>query len=122
MNADGRVNERILAGQPDAGFEIGRAVAGADGQDALDSGRAGALDRGGTVRVKFLVVQMAVRIDDRHFNRAPTGISSRKLASTGLPPSIDAATIMPFEVSPRNLRGCRFATITTLRPTSASGV
>ena len=32
-----------------------------------------------------------------YFNRVPIGTSSRKLASTGLPPSGDAATIMPFD-------------------------
>src|SRR5450432_807741 len=52
----------------------------------------------------------------------PTGTSSRKLASTGLPSSPkDAATIMPLDSSPRSLRGARLATITTLRPISFSG-
>src|SRR5579864_8240927 len=56
-----------------------------------------------------------------HFSLAPTGTSSRKLASTGFPFSSDAATIMPFDSRPRSLRGARLATITTLRPTRGSG-
>src|SRR5579864_6807685 len=56
-----------------------------------------------------------------YFNRAPTGTSSRKLASTGFPPSSDAATIIPFDSMPRSFRGARLATITTLRPTRVSG-
>ena len=56
-----------------------------------------------------------------YFSLAPTGTSSKKAASTGFPPSSDAATIMPFDSSPRSLRGARLATITTLRPTSVSG-
>src|ERR1700731_5171043 len=56
-----------------------------------------------------------------YLSRVPNGTSSRKLASTGLPPSGEAATIMPFDSNPRNLRGARFATITTLRPISVSG-
>src|SRR5882757_6859507 len=56
-----------------------------------------------------------------YFNLAPTGTSSKNPANTGLPPSSDAATIIPFDSSPRSLRGARLATITTLRPTSGSG-
>ena len=57
---------------------------------------------------------------DPYFNLAPTGTSSRKLASTGFPPSSEAATIIPFDSRPRSFRGARFATITTLRPTKVS--
>src|SRR6266404_9553010 len=57
----------------------------------------------------------------RYFNLVPTGTSSRKLASTGLPPSGDAATIMPFDSSPRSFRGARLATTTTFRPINDSG-
>ena len=56
-----------------------------------------------------------------YFSRAPTGTSSRKPASTGFPPSSDAATIMPFDSRPRIFRGARLATITTLRPTKSLG-
>src|SRR5207302_7086010 len=109
-------------------------VAAPDHHHALDACCPGPPDGSIAVTVKLFVVQMAVRIDQPdaqrctqfkgvriHFRCAPTGMSSRKLASTGLPPSTDAATIMPFEVRPRSLRGARLATITTLRPTSASG-
>jgi hypothetical protein len=57
-----------------------------------------------------------------HLRRAPTGTSSRKPARMGLPPSSDAATIMPFDSMPRSLRGWRLATMTTLRPTIWSGL
>src|ERR1700693_3854094 len=54
-------------------------------------------------------------------NLAPTGTSSKKPARTGLPPSSDAATIIPFDSMPRSLRGARLATITTFRPIKVSG-
>src|ERR1035437_8346271 len=57
-----------------------------------------------------------------YFKRAPIGTSSRKLTSDGLPPSSDAATIMPWDSMPLSLRGARFATMATLRPTKASGL
>ena len=42
-----------------------------------------------------------------YFRRAPTGTSSRKPASTGLPSGpAEAATIMPLDSTPRSLRGC----------------
>ncbi len=39
-----------------------------------------------------------------------------------LPGPTEAATIMPFDSTPRSLRGARFATTTTFLPTSSSGV
>ena len=57
-----------------------------------------------------------------YFSRAPTGTSSRNPASTGAPSGKDAATIMPFDSTPRSFRGCRFVTTTTLRPTRSSGL
>ena len=122
MHADGGVDERIALGQPDGGFQVGRAVAGADGHHALHAGGAGALDHLLAVGVELGVVQVAVGIDQPHFRRAPTGMSSWKPASTGLPPSTDAATIMPLDSMPFSLRGCRLATITTLRFTRSAGV
>ena len=116
MHADRCEDESVLLGEPDAGLEIRRAAAGSNRHNALDAGGAGALDGGIAVGGELLIIQVTVRIDQFHFNRAPTGISSRKPARTGLPPSIDAATIMPLEVRPRNLRGARLATMTTLRP------
>jgi len=57
-----------------------------------------------------------------YFKRAPTSTSSVKAARTGLPsgPTL-AATIIPLDSTPRSLRGARFTTTTTLRPTSDSG-
>src|SRR5208283_3566711 len=56
-----------------------------------------------------------------YFNLVPTGTSSRKPASTAFPPSGDAATIMPFDSSPRSFLGARLATITTFLPINNSG-
>ena len=105
MDSDGRIDERIAIGQPDRGFEIGRAVAGADGHEAFDSGRLGALDHGLAIFGELFVIEMTVGIDQLHLRRAPTGTSSRKPASTGLPPSSEAATIIPFDMMPRSFRG-----------------
>ena len=71
----------------------------------IDTGVEGALDGLLAVLVEFRVVEMAVGIDQLHFRRAPTGMSSWKPASTGLPPSTEAATIMPFDSMPFSLRG-----------------
>src|SRR6185436_19066790 len=58
-----------------------------------------------------------------HFNLAPLGTSSRKLANTGWPSSpTEAASSMPLDSRPRILRGSRLATITILRPTRLSGL
>jgi len=122
MDADGGVHKRIAVGQPDSGFKIRRPVAGADRHHASDTGGERALDYRLAVFFKLRVVQVAVRIDQVHFRRAPTGMSSWKPASTGLPSSTDAATIIPFDSMPFSLRGCRLATITTLRSTSSVGV
>lgn len=58
----------------------------------------------------------------RYFKRAPIGTSSKNAASTGLPPSSEAATIIPFDIIPRSFLGCRLATITTLRPIKSPGL
>ncbi len=58
----------------------------------------------------------------RYFRRAPTSTSSAKPARTGRPSGpTEAATIMPFDSTPRSLRGARFTTTTTLRPMRDSG-
>ena len=121
MNADCGVKCRVFLGEPETGFQIGRTVAGTDRQHVLDAGGECALDHGLAIFVEFGAVQVAVGVNETHLRRAPTGTSSRKPASTGLPPSSDAATIMPFDSMPRNFRGWRFATITTLRPTICFG-
>src|SRR5208282_2880559 len=89
-----------------------------------------------TIVVVALAFEMGVGVDEHqiscrlpaascqqlfYLSLVPTGTSSRKLARTGLPPSGEAATIMPLDSRPRNLRGARLATITTLRPISVSG-
>src|SRR5690242_16417183 len=122
MDAHGGVQERVPLRQANRGFQIGRTVAGPNRHQPFNPRRAGALDGLFAVFVELLVVQMAMGIDQLHFSRAPTGMSSRNPASTGLPPSTEAATIIPFDVSPRSLRGCRLATITTLRLIICSGL
>ena len=105
MYARRRPDEGLGFGQPDACLQIRRPVARAHGEHARYPGRERALDHLLAVFVEAFVVQVAVRIDQRHFRRAPTGMSSRNPASTGLPPSTEAATIMPFDSMPRSLRG-----------------
>src|SRR5712691_6804429 len=122
MHADGGVKRRVTIGQADAGFKIGRSVAGTDGHHVLDTGGKGALDHGFAVGIELLTVQMTMGVDQLHLSRAPIGTSSRKLASTGISPSREAATIIPCDSTPRSFRGTRFATITTLRPISSSGL
>src|SRR5208337_11773 len=126
------------------------AIAVSDGEVSFDPVLFRARQHFGAVAVVALAFEMGVRVDEhqslvvrrRSFARScgderpgpsgpssaapylslvPTGTSSRKLTSTGLPPSGEAATIMPFDSSPRTLRGARFATTTTLRPMSVSG-
>ncbi len=121
MHTYGGVEEWILPGQPHARFQIGRSAAGAYGQHALHARRSGAFHHLVAVGIEFGIVQVDVRIHQPHLRRAPAGTSSWKPASTGLPPSTEAATIMPFDSMPRSLRGCKLATITTLRLTRSSG-
>jgi hypothetical protein len=54
---------------------------------------------------------------------APFGTSSLNVASTGRPsgPTV-AATIIPFDSTPRSFRGWRFVTRTTFIPTTCSGL
>src|SRR6266513_46179 len=56
-----------------------------------------------------------------HFTFVPAGTLGSTLSSDGSP-SIDAASTMPFDSIPISFAGCRLATMTTLRPTSSSGV
>src|ERR1700736_979669 len=95
MNAGRSIEERIFPGELD-----GRLAA--DRHHPLHTCIQCTLDHLFAVRVKFLAIEVAVRVD--HFRRAPTGTSSRNPARTGLPPSSEAATIMPFDSMPRSLR------------------
>src|SRR5205823_2342692 len=92
MHPDRRVEKWIPIGQPDSRFQVRRTVARPDSHQPLDSRRPRPLDDGVPVRLKLLIIEMAMGVDKLHFNwvhfsRAPTGTSSRKPASTGLPPS-----------------------------------
>src|SRR5258708_854789 len=121
MDAYGRKECRIFLGQADARFKIRRTIAGSNCDHALHTRVQRPLDYFFAIAVKLLAVQMTVGVDQTHLTLAPTGTSSRNPASTGLPPSSEAATIMPFDSTPRSLRGSRLATITTLRPIRSSG-
>jgi hypothetical protein len=124
LNADRGEHAVEPLGDADARFEIRRAFTGADRHHPFDACLLRAINDGVEVLGEFRIVQVAVRIhqDPHYFNRAPTGTSSRKPASVGLPPSSDAATIMPCDSMPFNLRGARLATITTLRPSILLGL
>src|SRR5208283_5421622 len=115
MHTNGGQYERIFRGQPDPSFQIRWPAAGANGEHTFHLGGAGAPDHRRAVFIELSVVQVTVRIDQPHLRRAPTGTSSWNPTSTGLPPSTDAATIIPFDSMPRSFRGCKLATITTLR-------
>src|SRR5947209_3583331 len=121
MHADRCEDERVAVRQPHCDFKIGRSVACSDGEHALHTGGARPLDHLLAIFVELGIVQMAVGVDQLHFSRAPTGMSSWKPANTGFPSATDAATIIPFDSMPFSLRGCRLATITTFRWISASG-
>jgi hypothetical protein len=60
MHPDGGDDERIALGLADGRFQIGRAVARADGHHALDARGQRALDYRLAVGVEFRVVQMNV--------------------------------------------------------------
>src|SRR5580658_222627 len=121
MHSHGGVYERIATGQADAGFQVGRTLAGADRQHGFDPRGERPADGLLAVQVELRIVQVAVRIDQLHFRRAPGGMSSWNPASTGLPSFTDAATIMPLDWMPFSLRGCRLATMTTLRCSRSAG-
>src|ERR1019366_6934113 len=129
MHADGGVDERITLGLLDGHIQQ---AASADGHHQLHAGGQGALDDLRAVGIELRVVEVTMRVHQApfrqahfrqaHFRRAPTGMSSWKPARTGLPPSTDAATIIPLDSMPFSLRGCKFATMTTWRLSSCSGV
>jgi hypothetical protein len=122
MHAHRRPDRFVALGQPDGSLEIRRPLTCSDGQHAIHSLGQRPVDHRFPVRVEFVAIQMAMRIDEHQVSRAPAGISSWNPASTGLPSPIEAATIIPFDSMPRILRGWRLTTTTTLRPTISSGL
>src|SRR5579872_1793183 len=121
MYPDRRVEGRVPFRHANSRFEVGRTFTRADRHHLSHARLQRALDYLVAIRIKVGAVEMAVRIDQHYFKRAPTGTSSRKPARTGLPPSSEAATIMPCDSRPRSFRGARLATITTFRPSIFSG-
>jgi len=129
MNTGTREDPIVLLRDWNAASHVIRTTAVANRQNLPDSGIPRALQYGVAIRFKTSIIQMSMRVDKHdsgirpgYFNRAPFETSSWKPTRTGLSsgPS-DAATIMPLDSSPRNFLGWRLATMTTLRPMSASG-
>jgi hypothetical protein len=56
----------VFVGEANAGFKIGRTLAGPNDHHALDAGSQGAVDHGLAVGVELGVIEMAVRVDERH--------------------------------------------------------
>src|ERR1700730_13601461 len=143
MNADGRVDELISVGQLNPTVQRTWTRTATDRDNGLDASFPRPGDYLFAVGIKLLHLEMCVGIYKHgvgrwsevfratrrrqsghifYFSLVPTGTSSRKLARIAFPPSGDAATIIPLDSSPRNLRGARLATTTTLRPIKLSGV
>jgi len=132
MDTDGGVDPGVLLGERDGRVEMVGAGSTADGEDGGDAGFAGAGEDGIAVRLEVGEIEMGVGVDQfhdgagagrrRYLSREPTGASSWKPASTGRPsgPTV-AATTMPFDSTPRSLRGARLTTTMTRRPMSFSG-
>src|SRR6266567_4471555 len=87
MHPGSGVEERIPLGQPDTWFEVRRTIPGAYRHHPLHAGGAGALDHLLAVFIELPVVEVAMRIHQPHFRRAPVGMSSWNPAKTGLPSS-----------------------------------
>src|SRR5436190_16239025 len=121
MDTCARIHGFVRLGNSDRRREVWRTSARADRQDLGNAGIDRSLDSRVSIITEAMIVEMRMRIRELHFKRAPGSMFSRKPASTGGPSGSDAATIMPRDSSPRSLRGARFATMITLRPTSCSG-
>jgi hypothetical protein len=63
MDAHGGVNPVMPLGDFDGAIERPRPVAAADGQNALQSGSAGAFEHLSAVGIEFMALKMGVRID-----------------------------------------------------------
>src|SRR6185437_6400050 len=110
-----------------------RPFANADRKHRLHARIPGAAQHGLAIVRVTGAVEVCMRINEQesfpfgvkqplgYFSRAPSGTSSRNPASTGAPPSSDAASSMPFDSRPRIFLGARLATMTIFRPISFSG-
>src|SRR5580698_5762161 len=72
VNADCCVERRMLLGQPETGFQIGRTVARPDGQHVLYAGSHGPLDHCIAILIEIGAVKVAMRIDHMHSRGART--------------------------------------------------
>src|SRR5919108_3212977 len=95
------------------------AILGGEHDEASHKTRlARTLHDGVEVGRELLTRQVTVRIN--HRTRVP-GAAGDASSTIGAPPSGLAASTIPFDSMPINFAGCRFATTTTVLPTSASG-
>ena len=123
MHADGGVDERVALGQPDRDFQIGRTVAVPIASMRVDARGQRAFDH---------LLAVGIELSNRPDGSAnrPASLQARShrdifveagqhglAAFDATPPRSSRCDSMPF-----SLRGCRFATITTLRPSNCSGV
>jgi len=90
-----------------------------DDERRRDAGGAGAIDDRLEVAGELGSGEMTMAVD--HRTRAPGGTSRSKPRRIGWPPSGLPASTIPLDSTPISVAGCRFATITIVRPTSCSG-
>src|SRR5262249_45448709 len=148
MDSHARVNPWMLLPVGDRRVQLLRPGAGANGQQRIHADRARPLQHRFAVFGKLRKIYVRVRINKVHgshyrwtgisdclarlvckeaqrhyFNLDPISTSSSgNPASTGRPSGPTAAAmIIPFDSTPRNLRGARFTTTATFRPINFSG-
>src|SRR5687768_6518818 len=123
MDADARKHVLVFLSNSNSLPKIvGMRIASPHIQHGRNAGFPRTLDNLVPIVVKRLAVNMAMRIDEGHFKRAPILTSSKNVAIAGVSSSVsEAAQIIPWDSRPRIFRGLRFATTTTLRPISFSG-
>ena len=142
MDANRGLNPIMLLGERQRRIQFFGTRARSDREQGGDSRLARALEHGIAIFVKLREIQVrvgiyefhgiTVRLRPKRSMRLETPDCATSVACPRVhPPEIprapavfrldEAATIMPFDSTPRNFRGARFTTTTTLRPTSFSG-
>ena len=64
MNSGGGIDERMRIGETECCFEIGRAIAGSDGEDVFQARLTGTFDDGGAIFIELRIIEMTVGIDE----------------------------------------------------------
>ena len=110
----------MLPGDVERVPEVSRSVELAHDDGVHHPGRSHPGQDGGNVRI-LPGLEVAVSVDQpHHFTGLPGGRSPGSTSRSVAPP-LPAASSIPRDSMPRSVRGLRFATTTTLRPTSCSG-